>query len=145
MAHMVVFAFKLETAMKARVEMEALRRRITQGHLLREALATYLKEHSGDELSTRRREREVSKARPVDMHDGVMFMATVRDIIAKQKQIIKGWRKLEVRDYDHFLTQVESENAVAETYEHSDWILQELERLEQELTREKQELQDAQS
>mgnify|MGYP001605833815 CR=1 FL=1 len=50
---------------------------------------------------------------------------------------IKEWRSLEPRDYDHFLVQVASERAIAETYEHSVWILEELQRLENELQSEK--------
>lgn len=123
--------------MKAELEKEALRRRMTQGQVTREALACYLKEHSGQELGTKKREREINKARPLDMHDGVMFAATVRDIIRKQKEVIKGWRKLEARDYDHFLEQVASEREVAETYEHKVWILEELDRLSNELQEEK--------
>ena len=141
MSRMTVFAFKMEPELKAMLEMEALRRRITQGTLLREALSVHLKDYQGGEMNLKKREREINLARPLDLHDGVMFVSRVRDIIKKQKDTIKGWRPLEPQDYDHFLNQVISEKEVAETYEHKEWLLRELDRLVRELQEEKERMQ----
>lgn len=140
------FLLRCDSELLARLAKHALHSGQTQSAIIRKAISCYLRDNvneEGIELTIMKRQREIEKGRPFDLHDGVMFAATVRDIVAKQKETIKKWRPLEPRDFDHFLSQVESERKVAETYEHKEWILEELRRLGEELRKEKGESKDA--
>ena len=141
---MTLFAFKLDSSLKARLEKFALARGKTQGEVLRGALTSYLANWSENELERKhgelgmsKRVREMLEAMPKDTHDGVMLVSRIDDIIQKQIEELrkKGW--LEVDDYDHFIRLVKENKKVVETYAEAEWLSRKLDMLVNKLEKEK--------
>ena len=146
MANSEVVTFKVSPELKARLEIEARERGITQGAVARKALASYLeREEELTELDkevlqreARRRLRNMMKGKPVDAHDGIMLVKQVWDVIEKEKRMLKECDLLAPEDYDSFIRLVEQNKEVARTYEDSERLIRKFDILIERLEGEKQ-------
>jgi len=144
MAISEVVTFKVSPAVKARLEIEAREREITQGAIVRAALISYLEKGGLTELDrdilqreTKRRLRDMAKGRPMDIHDGIMLVKQVWDVIEKEKKALKECGLLAPDDYDSFIKLVEQNKEVARTYEDGERLVTKFDSLIERLRKER--------
>ena len=143
MALSEVITFKVSPAIRAQLEIEAREREITIGAIVRAAVISCLETGDLTELDrdilqreTKRRLRDMVKGKPMDIHDGIMLVKQVWDVIEKEKKSLRECSLLTADDYDSFIRLVEQNKEVAKTYEDGDRLVTKfdtlIERLKQE-------------
>ena len=148
MANSEVVTFKVSPELKARLEIEARERGVAQGAVIRKALALYLE--GKEELTgldkevlqkeAKRRVRNMMKGKPVGIHDGIVLVKQVWNVIEREKRILKECDLLAPEDYDSFIRLVEQNKEVARTYEDGERLIRKFDVLIERLRREKQQL-----
>ena len=135
---------KIEKSQKAQLEKNALKRGVTQGEMIRRAIAKYLIEGISEEFEKeyserymRKRDRLMKFDSPKDKHFGVMMIGTVNDSIRNEIRILEGCGILKSGDYDGFIEIVEDEKGACMEYDNGVWICEKLDMLIDKLKVEK--------
>ena len=135
---------KIELSQKAQLEKNALKRGVTQGEMIRRAIAKYLTEDISEdfekeyaERAMRKRDRLIKFDSPKDKHFGVMMIGTVNDSIKNEIRILEGCGILKSGDYDGFVELIEDEKSACMEYENGVWICEKLDMLIEKLKVEK--------